>query len=67
MSYKFFEDIFFVSMYGDINCMTKKIINIGPNRNRDQVVNGGYVIDNFFSKNQDINMNNKKNHKFKKS
>ena len=58
MGYKFFGDNFFVSMYGDINCMTRKIFNIGPNTNRDQVVDGGYVI--FFKKKQDINMNIKK-------
>ena len=48
--YQFFEDNFFVRMYGDISCMGLKIFNIGPNNNRDQVVNRGYVIENFFLK-----------------
>ena len=39
-------------MYGNINCMGLKIFNIGPNNNRDQVVNGGYVKDNSKKKNQ---------------
>ena len=56
-----YQDNFFVLMYRDISCMGLTIFNIGPNNNRDQVVNGGYVIDNLFQKkNQDTNMDNKK-------
>ena len=43
MNYKHFEGNFFISVYGDIYCMTRKIFNIGPNSNRDQVINRVYV------------------------
>ena len=53
-------------MHGDINCMTRKIFNIGPNSNRDQVINRAFVEDfylrrdGYFSMSGNLNMNNKK-------
>ena len=66
MPYNFFEHNFFVSMYGDTNCMTRKIFNIGSNTHRDQVINRAFVEgyylrrDGYFSMSGNLNTNNNK-------